>query len=362
MELFHANRQWATRPDDERFPTLQALLDVTRNYAKLAVERPSIPISSLRVQAEDGDVMLVGKGNQPTGLTHWAFGQLSRMVGAPADYLRDLPATLAAQNINHGLANLKDGATANLLIQGRIKDKVGSFIVRALTSDRYVRVWNYEIAERLLDYGNFGWVPATPTFNTSASDKSTALYASDHDLFAFITHPDRLIREPGNDKGLLRGLIAINSEVGARKLVLMKFLYREMCGNHIIWGAEDVIEVGIRHIGSVRERFSMWQAEVSKYMDASAGEDEARIVTAKSKLIAATKEEVLDALFGKRLPTLSRKTLTSGYELVQPDVDGDPRSYWGMAQGLTRFSQTLPYADARTELDTAAGKLLQSAF
>ena len=74
MELFKANRQWATRPADERFPTLQALYDVTRAYAQEAKTK-DVPVSDLRVEANEGDVGLVGRAGIPAKFTHWAFGQ-----------------------------------------------------------------------------------------------------------------------------------------------------------------------------------------------------------------------------------------------------------------------------------------------
>jgi len=35
---------------------------------------------------------------------------------------------------------------------------------------------------------------------------------------------------------------------------------------------------------------------------------------------------------------------------------------WGFMQGLTRYSQLEPYADARTAIDKAAGRILDFAF
>jgi hypothetical protein len=355
MELFHANNQWSTRPDDQRFCSLEELFKVTKAYADTAVERPSVPISSLRVEAIDGAVQLVGKKNVPAKLTHWAFGQLAARVDAPASYLRELPATLAAQNLNHGLARrVKDdaNATANLLFHSN-----GGILLRAMTSDRYSRVWNWEIAERLLEMQQHGWTPATP--DVRQIDNRLPLYASDHDMFAFIMHPDRVIKEKGNPTGLKRGLIAGNSEVGGGSLWLLRFLYREMCGNHIIWGAEDVIEVRARHIGSIRERFAEWQVTINKYLNESTSMEEARILHAQTKRIAGTKEDLLDTLFGKRSLNLSRKMLEAGYAAVRPE-DGDPLTPWGIAQGLTRYSQATPYADERTRIDKAAGRILEA--
>ena len=59
---------------------------------------------------------------------------------------------------------------------------------------------------------------------------------------------------------------------------------------------------------------------------------------------------------------LTRKVIDAGYEAVIPAQDGDPRTVWGMMQGLTRHSQTVPFADARTTIDVAAGKLMEAAF
>src|SRR3546814_13118679 len=40
---------------------------------------------------------------EPIAPTNWSFGQLSSLVGAPASYLRGLPAALAGINLHHGL-------------------------------------------------------------------------------------------------------------------------------------------------------------------------------------------------------------------------------------------------------------------
>lgn len=352
MELFKAHRQWASRPEDERFPSIQALYNATKAYADIAAEK-EVPYADMRVEARNGDVELVGKANVPAQLTHWAFGQLCARVEAPASYLRELPATLAAQNINHGLAK-QGNEMASLMFH-----RNGSLLLRAVTSDKYSRIWNHEVAERLLGLEQRGWEPAMPDIRKSMGD-FPSLYASDHDMFAFIRNRSAVVREPGNPDGLQRGVIVENSEVGASALKLTRFLYREMCGNHIIWGATKVLEISLRHVGSIRERFGMYSAELRRYAESSVSDEEAQIASAKSTRIGATKEEVLDMLFGKRLG-ISQKTLTAGYDAVK-EGDGDPRTVWGIVQGLTRHSQTLPFADERTKIDRAAGKVMALVF
>jgi hypothetical protein len=81
-------------------------------------------------------------------------------------------------------------------------------------------------------------------------------------------------------------------------------------------------------------------------VNGAASDEEAQIAKARETVIAKDKAAVLDVLFGKRALGLSRKQLEAGYDATQPDVDGDP----------------VTYADERTTLDRAAGKVMRIAF
>lgn len=359
MELYKANRQWSTRPEDEKFDSLEAMRAACFGYYNIAREA-SIPFSSLRVEAQGPEVVLLGSAGNPATLTNYSFGQLAARVNAPASYLRQLPPTLAAQNINHGIKTRVDDANgerdqAKLLIHSN-----GSLLLRAITSEKYTRIWNYEVLDRMIPLQQLGWEPARPDIRVI--DDKPALYASDHDMFAFIRNRSVIVREPGNPDGLQRGVIVENSEVGASALKLTRFLYREMCGNHIIWGASNVLEIKVRHVGDARARWSGYAAQIKKYAEESASDDEAIIASAQTMKIGSTKDEVLDTLFGKRALQLSRKAIEASYDAVLPDQDGDPRTVWGIVQGITRHSQTIPFADQRTALDRAAGKLMEITF
>src|SRR5580693_1978336 len=202
MELFTAHRQWSKRPADERFETVKALYEATKAYAKIAAEKV-VSWSDIRLEASKDDIFITGKAKVPAMLTHWAFGQLCQRVEAPASYLRDLPATLAVQNLNHGLANNveQDKSDAAMLFH-----RNGNLLLRAIMTERYERIWNYEVAERLLALEDTGWEPARPDIRQSLGD-FPALYASGHDMFAFMRKQSAIVREPGNPDGLQRGVI-----------------------------------------------------------------------------------------------------------------------------------------------------------
>jgi len=382
MELFKASRQWATRPADERFESLQELYNQTNAYRKIAVEK-TVRFADLRVEAAKGEIVLT-RGGEPANLTHWSFGQLCQRVGAPASYLRELPATLAAQNLNHGLAERGGDDKTKLMFHQN-----GSLLLRSMNGEIYRRIWNAEIAERLLELQEYGWEAARPDKRFDGGDpkqcqvcnginteslhadlrcqycKGTgrafpSLYASDHDLFAFISNKQTRVSEAGTD-GLQRGVIFGNSEVGDSSIWAMRFLYREMCGNHIIWGAKKVMEFRMSHLGSVRRAFNVYAAEIKRYAEESASDEEAQIASARWKNIAATKEQVLDAVFNAlKGQKVSRKTLEASYDAVNVQQDGPASSVWGFVQGMTRHSQTVPYAEQRQTIDEAAGKLIDA--
>lgn len=369
MELFDASRQWATRPEDEKFYDMQTAYEQSLAYARIAHEKADVVLATLRAEATDGDVCLVGKGNMPAKLTHWAFGQLAGYAGAPAGYLRSLPATLAVQNINHGLKSRYEGngdATVNMLVHAN-----GNLLVRAFNSDRYSRIWNHELLCRMLDFARFGWRNPVPFAETAAAHEGQrgepTIYVSDHDCFIFQVNQSNRIAEPGNPEGLGRGFFVINSEVGAAKLRVVTFLYRFICGNHIVWGANGVKEIAVRHVGDAHDRvlrqMDALQLEMRRYADSSASDDEARVARAQSFVFPATKkDEMLDSLFSLLKGKVTRGALEASYKAVVPELDGPPATAWGLAQGMTRYSQTLPYADDRVALDRAAGAVVEMAF
>lgn len=358
MELFHANAQWSNRPADERFTSLEAMHAATKAYADKAAEAVT-PWGDVRVESVGDNMSVTGKSGVQATLTHYAFGQLSARADAPAHYLRQLPGTLAAQNLNYGLKARPQGDAKLLFHQN------GGLVLRAATSDTYARVWNHEVIARLIDAANrSGLVPARPTFRQFSGD-APALYASDHDMFAFLMSAEREIKDP-TGASLFRGVIAQNSEVGDCALKLMGFYFRDICGNHIIWGAREIAEVKLSHVGRVRQRWADAMIRVRQYMDGAASLEEAKFREASQMILPGTsKDEILDAVFGSKAAKsagITRKALAAGYDAVVPEQDGPANNVWSLVQGFTRASQATPHADDRTELDRQAGKLLQIAF
>ena len=398
--LYAAHGQWATRPADERFWTLAEARETCKAYADTA-EEVEVDFGAEVLLHDDNDLCLTldgGKGYKTATMTHWGFSQLARMAGAPAEYLRKLPAHLAGQCIDAGLDTHfagRDAMTCKALVHSN-----GSTVLRSLTSERYSRFWNWEVFDRLLGLEQGGWrvPPARPakagdpparvateadclTRNSKGGGLSVTpgsmiapagIYASDHDMFAFLVNEEYRI-DDGSDGGLARGFFVQNSEVGASALKVTFFHYRHVCGNHIVWDASNIIEVAVRHIGDVAGRFHIeLGGAVDKYLNASASEETARVLRARQMELGSTKDAVLDSVFkaiaGSRrngLPSgMNLKQLGSAYDLAEQhvDTDGSPRTVWGYVNGLTRLSQQTGYTDDRMFLDRAGAAILALAI
>jgi hypothetical protein len=120
----------------------------------------------------------------------------------------------------------------------------------------------------------------------------------------------------------------------------------------------------VRHIGNASPKaFSALTVELRKYAESSVSDIEATIERARNVLLGATKDDVLDAILGKRIPELSRKRLSDAYDAAEKaERYGSPRSIWGMVNGITEVSQESTHTDARVALDRAAGKVMEMAF
>ena len=87
--------EWFSRPDDERYLSLDALYGAVRARADRATAR-TVETKDVRVEASRDDasrlVLAVPGRDEPIAPTHWSFGQMCSLVGAPSIYLRQLPA------------------------------------------------------------------------------------------------------------------------------------------------------------------------------------------------------------------------------------------------------------------------------
>lgn len=337
--------QHRSRPADERFPTFGALRDRMVEVREHS-SRHQVDLRKCHVAEQDGDFALVGSKGKPARLTHFSFGQLCSLVKAPGQYISELPPKLGIDCLNHSLRQADD-TPKNLLVRN-----AGDYWrLSGINGPKYSPIWNGDILDMFSQAEDAGWKLA----------HENSGYAADHNMVAFLAN-DHFHISDGSDQGLKRGLIIGNSEVGAGSFFMLSFAFRGACSNMMIFGMKDVEELRIRHVGDADRR--VWHrlsAELERYTQAAAGPTEALIKRAQAKQIAKSRDKVIEWCFGHDVAP--KAVLEPSYDLAEEhaDTDGDPRTVWGLANGITRYSQTSQFGDKRLDLDRSASRLFQLA-
>lgn len=367
-----AANQYANRPADERYPSVDALIAAALDRQNHSRE-VDYNLKDLSVVPEGQSLRLQSPKGQAS-FTHWAFGQFSRLVGAPAAYLRSLPSDIAAQALNYGIKSSPAGTTAKILAQ--LPNGNPTPTIRACTTDSYARVWSapmYDaIKSSIMDRSDKWSLP--PTW----SGEPAGAYMSDRDDFLIITHGGSIVTDPslsnspilgtthgssgtgtgGQYDGMYRGLMIRNSEVGAAAISIQQIYFRYICGNHMLWGAVIGNSFKRRHIGTaLRETVREIGRIAYDWTNASAARDEAIIASLIKNQLASSKEAIIDELHKMGA---TKSDAEKAYDLAEQREHCSPRSFWGIAQGLTRLSQEQShgYQDDRLMLDLLAAKVL----
>lgn len=368
--LMQANEQWSKRPADQRFVSLldlqrkvnsdreNSIGSVVSTRKIKVIPHPANPMKGVTIEGSSGNY-------DPT---HWAFGQLASLAGAPAGYLRTLPAPLVADAMNYGLRFNRDAEDVGVL---RTKtsldasDASGGPIehveLRAATGPRYGRIWNGDIVDSLVQRfgdglsGDFR-VPGEFGKAVPVTKENTTIYGSDRDIFVFLADEVNRVemgnRRDGQPGSLARGFFVWNSEVGASTMGIGMFLFDYVCMNRIIWGVKEFKEVRLRHTMSAPERFTEEVAPILQaYSQASALPIEQTIKAAQEAKI----ESDLDVWLKSRF-TASETTAIKAAHMRE---EGRPiETVWDATTGVTAYAKTIRNQDDRVGMERKGGALL----
>lgn len=365
--------EWFSRPDDERYLSLTDLYGAVRRRADRAqartVESRAIRVEASRDNAERLALLVPGR-DEPVAPTHWSFGQLCSLVGAPSSYMRQLPAPLAGINLQHGLLSHRAELVKTLEADdGRIE-------LRAVTGPDYGRIWDHELVSAVVKIAGNGtgdtrWkVPGVLDWNTMTHNPfvditkdTTTLYASDRDVFLFLvddTHPIEAGRLPDGSPDLyFRGFYCWNSEVGSKTLGIASFYLRAVCMNRNLWGVENFEEITIRHSKFAAQRFAHEAAPaLTRFADSSPAPFVTGIKAARERVVARSDED-RDSFLRKR--GFSKSDTAKIVETVLHEEGRPPESVFDFVQGITALARGKAHQDARLELEGKAKRLLERA-
>src|SRR5262245_51042559 len=356
VTAYTAHREWASRPPDERYASVEALYEAARTRRDRIEERTTETVDLRTEVVDEDDLAIRNTSGQTAALTNWSFGQLASLASAPPSYLRTLPAVIASAAINHGLTRIERDQ-CQLFV-----DRSEPRTVHAITSSRYARVHHDELAGRVLDLmaKHPAWqLPLGYKDGVYGAERvPSGAYLGDRDMFLFVVDGNRDLDDPTDrtHAGLFRGFILRNSDVGAAALTLDVFLFRVVCGNHLIWGFQHVAGFRRRHVGaSIQDAWTTSLNDVRTALDADTADDRTKVLRAMSQELGPTRDAVIETAV-QRLD-VSQKQAGEAYTLAE-QFETNPRSVWGYVQGLTRLSQRTPWQDGRFTLDRAAGRLL----
>jgi hypothetical protein len=362
--------EWFTRPADERYLSLSDLHAAVRGRAARSRTRiadsAAIRVEAGRDNAERLALILPGE-EVPLVPTHWSFGQLTTMVGAPSTYLRQLPAPLAAINLQYGLTSHR----AELIKTLEVED--GRVELRAVTGPDYGRIYDQELVAAVQRIAGNGtgdtrWkVPGVLDWSTGiynphvhVTKTTTTLYASDRDVFLFLVddlNPIEAGKLPDGSPDLyFRGFYCWNSEVGAKTLGIASFYLRAVCQNRNLWGVEDFEEITIRHSKYAASRFAHEAAPaLTRFANSSPVPFINGIKTARERIVARTDDERTEFL---RKRGFGKSETAKVIEVVLAEEGRKPESVFDFVQGITAVARDKPHQDARLDLEARAKKLL----
>jgi hypothetical protein len=371
--ISRVSSEWFSRPADERYLSLSDLFAVVRGRTERSrtrtVESAAIRIEASRDDSERLALVLPGSDTLVTP-THWSFGQLASLIGAPATYLRQLPAPLAGINLQYGLTSHRAEQIKTLEIEDSHVE------LRAVTGPYYGRIFDHELVsavQRIAGNGTgdtrwkapgvLDWSTGVYNPNVDVTQETTTLYASDRDVFLFLVddlNPIEAGRLPDGTPDLFfRGFYCWNSEVGAKTLGIASFYLRAVCQNRNLWGVEDFEEIAIRHSKYAASRFAHEAAPaLTRFANSSPTPFINGVRAARERIVARNDDDRAEFL---RKRGFSKAETSKIIETVLTDEGRKPESVFDFVQGITAIARNKTHQDARLDLEARAKKLFDRA-
>lgn len=366
--------QWFNRPDDQRFLNLNDLhayvhgiadqcsadiVDVREIEVKAKTDEPD-KLALILPQKRSSDKVIA----EPT---HWSFGQMCSLLGAPAGYLRKLPSTIAGINLQYALANFRQELVKSYVRQN------GTTELRAATGPEYGRIFDHEVVAAVQKLAGNGvgdthwkipgvlnWKEGTYEPDAPVTKRSTTLFASDRDVFMFLVDDKRPIEigklADGSPDLIFRGFYVWNSEVGSKALGIATFYLRGVCENRLLWGVEGFSDIKLRHSKNAPDRFASEAGPALEQFTNHRTETLLAGVEAARKAIVAKNDDERSEFLQKQ--GFSRNQAKTVIETVVAEEGKAPESIWDFVQSITAAARDKGHQDDRIAMERIAGKLL----
>lgn len=287
------------------------------------------------------------------GITELARRQLAEKLHIPFPYferMRTEQPALLDRNVNTWL---HAGHDARLI---RTMDRR----VRAVLSDRYRRLDNWDLAEQVL-----------PILQRLPGARFESVELTDTRLYLKVVTP-KLEYEMAPGDAVQAGVVVSNSEVGWGRLTVQPLLYRLICSNGLIAADHSLRKT---HLGRLLE--SSESSVLTYQEDTLRADDKALFLKVRDVVEAAVSEttfqliaQKMQATMGIRLsgnPARSVQVLGKQHGLDDEEqggvlrylIAGGDLSAYGVVNAVTHFSQEMSDYDRATDLEALGGKLIE---
>lgn len=332
-QLTRAHQELFRRGPDETFATFGELTQHCRGQREASVDRWERPQDVVVTS----DLTLAIGDNPDFRPNDWSFSQLCRLAGVSKDTLN----RLSSKTASHALVETLPRS------EKPVQYLTSGDTLRSVHGVSYTRLWNDELLSVVEEYATDFLPPH------EAVGGGSGLYCGEQDLFCFLVDP--LGWAEIDDQAFAPGFFVWNSEVGRRSLGIQTFWFQEVCANHIVWDATEVLEFSRKHTANVRDGLDQVRAIIEALV---AKRNERR--DSFAKVVARAMQESL----GDDAEKVARQVVASGVprtlarEAIKSAEQQGRLTVFAVVDALTRLTQKSLYAGDRAELDCKAASLL----
>ena len=316
-----------------------------------------VPSSFLQCRTdEDGSLKLIvdsRQGDGEYGVTGLARRQLADKLKIPFAYferMRSEQPTLLDRNVNTWLQSDGDRRMIRTL-DGQ---------VRAVLSDRYRRLDNFDLAENVL-----------PILQRLDGARFESVELTDTKMYLKVVTP-RVNFEVAPGDIVQAGIVITNSEVGCGTLSVQPLVFRLVCRNGLIASDHALRKTHVgRALGAETESVNVYRD------DTLAADDRAFFLKVRDVVEAAVSETTFRQIALKMQktreipltgdPVKAVEVLANRYTLNDTErsgvlrhliVEGDLTAY-GLVNAVTHYSQEVADYDRATDFEALGGKLIE---
>ena len=343
----------------------RSLVDLAQELERQIATKQDLVVPSSLLQCrtdEGGNLKMiveagssVGNGDHEYGITGLARRQLADKLKIPFAYferMRTEQPTLLDRNVNTWLQTDGDRRMIRTL-DGQ---------VRAVLSDRYRRLDNFDLAENVL-----------PILQRLQGARFESVELTETKMYLKVITP-RVEFEVAPGDIVQAGIVITNSEVGCGTLSVQPLIYRLVCRNGLIASDRALRKTHVgRALQSEDESITVFRD------DTLAADDRAFFLKVRDVVEAAVSETTFRQVASKLQktrdiplsgdPVKTVEVLANRYTLNDTEragvlrhliVEGDLSGY-GLVNAVTHYSQDVEDYDRATEFEALGGKLIELA-